>query len=43
MFHNNFQEVFMLEVSDLAVDKLKEYTAQNNIDSAIRVALMQGG
>jgi hypothetical protein len=30
-------------VTDLAVDKLKEYLAQNNIDSALRVALMQGG
>lgn len=33
----------MLEVSELAINKLKEYIAQNNIDSAIRVALMQGG
>ncbi len=30
-------------VTDLAADKLKEYLAQNNIDSALRVALMQGG
>ena len=30
-------------VTDLAVSKLKEYMAQNNIDSALRVALMQGG
>jgi len=34
---------FMLEVSELAITKLKEYIAQNNIDSAIRVSLMQGG
>ena len=33
----------MLEVSELAVSKLKEYIAQNNIESAIRVAVMQGG
>jgi len=30
-------------VTDLAVQKLKEYMEQNNIDSALRVALMQGG
>ena len=33
----------MLEVTVLAVEKLKEYLAQNNISSAVRVALMQGG
>ena len=30
-------------VSDLAVVKLKEYMDQNNIDSALRVTIMQGG
>jgi iron-sulfur cluster assembly protein len=30
-------------VTDLAVSKLKEYMEQNNIDSALRVSLMQGG
>jgi iron-sulfur cluster assembly accessory protein len=30
-------------VTDVAVSKLKEYMEQNNIDSALRVALMQGG
>jgi Fe-S cluster assembly iron-binding protein IscA len=30
-------------VTDLAVDKLKEYMEQNSIDSALRIALMQGG
>ena len=30
-------------VTELAVTKLKEYLSQNNIDSALRVALMQGG
>ena len=30
-------------VTDLAVQKLKEYLEQNNIDSALRIALMQGG
>jgi len=29
--------------TSLAVAKLKEYMAQNNIQSALRVALMQGG
>lgn len=32
-----------LKVTDLAVTKLKEYLAENSIDSALRVALMQGG
>ena len=31
------------DVTTLAVEKLKEYMEQNNIDSALRVALMQGG
>jgi hypothetical protein len=30
-------------VTTLAVEKLKEYMEQNNIESALRVALMQGG
>jgi Fe-S cluster assembly iron-binding protein IscA len=33
----------MLEVTELAQQNLKEYLAQNNIDSSIRVAIMQGG
>jgi Fe-S cluster assembly iron-binding protein IscA len=33
----------MLEVTELAQKNLKEYLAQHNIDSAIRVAIMQGG
>ena len=33
----------MLEVTDLAIKNLKDYMDQNNIDSALRVALMQGG
>ena len=32
-----------LTVTDLAVTKLKEYLSQNKIDSALRVAIMQGG
>ena len=32
-----------LNVTALAVTKLKEYMQANNIDSALRVALMQGG
>jgi len=30
-------------VTDLAVTKLKEYIEANKIDSALRIALMQGG
>lgn len=30
-------------VTDLAINKLKEYMEQNKIDSALRIALMQGG
>ncbi len=30
-------------VTDQAVVKLKEYLEQNNITSALRIALMQGG
>ncbi len=30
-------------VTDLAIDKLKDYMEQNKIDSALRIALMQGG
>ena len=30
-------------VTDQAVEKLKEYLEQNNISSALRIALMQGG
>jgi hypothetical protein len=39
------QEVFMSDftVTDQAVVKLKEYLEQNNISSALRIALMQGG
>ncbi len=39
------QEVFMSDftVTDEAVVKLKEYLEQNNISSALRIALMQGG
>jgi Fe-S cluster assembly iron-binding protein IscA len=33
----------MLEVTESAVENLKSYLSQNNIDSAVRVALMQGG
>ena len=33
----------MLEVTDSAVENLKSYLAQNNIESAVRIALMQGG
>lgn len=32
-----------LNVTDLAVTKLKEYLAENSIESALRIALMQGG
>ncbi|MBU0966115.1 MAG: Fe-S cluster assembly protein HesB [Proteobacteria bacterium] len=33
----------MLNVTELAIKNLKAYLEQNNIDSAIRIALMQGG
>lgn len=33
----------MLTVTDLAVTKLKEYMAANNIDSTLRISLMNGG
>jgi Fe-S cluster assembly iron-binding protein IscA len=33
----------MLEVTALAQKNLKEYLTQNNIDSPVRVAIMQGG
>ncbi len=39
----NYQEEKMLEVTGSAVENLKNYLAQNNIDSAVRIALMQGG
>lgn len=33
----------MLQVTELATKNLKAYMSENNIDSALRVALMQGG
>ena len=33
----------MLEVTGSAVENLKTYLEQNNIESAVRIALMQGG
>ena len=33
----------MFNVTDLAIKNLKDYMEQNTIDSAIRVAIMQGG
>lgn len=33
----------MFEVTETAVENLKVYLSQNSIDSAVRVALMQGG
>ena len=42
-FYMNNQEENMLEVTGSAVENLKNYLAQNNIDSAVRIALMQGG
>jgi Fe-S cluster assembly iron-binding protein IscA len=33
----------MLEVTQSAIKNLKEYMQQNDVDSAIRIALMQGG
>jgi Fe-S cluster assembly iron-binding protein IscA len=36
-------EDVMFEVTSTAVENLKSYLSQNNIDSAVRIALMQGG
>ncbi|MBU0674870.1 MAG: Fe-S cluster assembly protein HesB [Proteobacteria bacterium] len=33
----------MLEVTETAITNLKAYMEQNSVDSALRVALMQGG
>jgi hypothetical protein len=33
----------MFEVTEAAVQNLKEYVEENKIDSPIRIALMQGG
>lgn len=33
----------MFEVTAQATENLKAYMEQNNIDSAIRISLMQGG
>ncbi len=32
-----------LNVTDIAVTKLTEYLAENSIESALRIAMMQGG
>ena len=39
------KEIVMADfsITDTAADKLKDYLTQNNIDSPLRVALMQGG
>jgi hypothetical protein len=42
-FFFNDLEVIMLEVTSSAVENLKTYLADNNIESAIRISLMQGG
>lgn len=33
----------MLEITELATQNLKSYMEQNNIESALRVAIMGGG
>ncbi len=33
----------MFEATDSAVSNLTQYLAQNKIESAVRIALMQGG
>jgi Fe-S cluster assembly iron-binding protein IscA len=33
----------MVEVTELAIQNLKAYMQENKIDSALRIALMQGG
>lgn len=40
---NEPEVMFMLEVTSSAVENLKTYLTENNIESAIRIALMQGG
>jgi Fe-S cluster assembly iron-binding protein IscA len=40
---NKPEVMFMLEVTSSAVENLKTYLTENNIESAIRIALMQGG
>ncbi len=37
------QEEVMFEVTESAIENLKSYLEQNSIDSAVRIALMQGG
>lgn len=39
----SLKEDFMLKITDKAIENLKAYLEQNSIDSAIRVAMMQGG
>jgi Fe-S cluster assembly iron-binding protein IscA len=36
-------EAKVFQVTNMAQENLKAYLSQNNIESAIRVALMQGG
>ncbi len=33
----------MLKITDKAIENLKSYLEQNSIESAIRIAMMQGG
>jgi Fe-S cluster assembly iron-binding protein IscA len=33
----------MVEVTESAIENLKSYMQENKIDSALRIALMQGG
>ena len=37
------QEEIVFETTSSAVENLKTYLAQNNIESAVRISLMQGG
>lgn len=39
---NNLEDI-MLEVTGSAVENLKTYLADNKIESAVRISLMQGG
>jgi hypothetical protein len=41
-FMNNMEDI-MLEVTNSAVENLKTYLADNNIESSVRISLMQGG
>lgn len=42
-FYFILQEEIVFEATSSAVENLKTYLAQNNIESAVRISMMQGG